>query len=188
MSRQNDPLAYYYLMDNFDALCWKYSHHYYNLYKPEGIDVEDLYQEAKLGVDEALLTYQDSKRVGLAHYVKICAISFIKTLNRKCYGKSYRLIDSSFSLDLSVSEDDSLKLMDLIAIDNTGNDPRYQALLEEARGIFDTILSDFSKTEKKTYEMWSSGYTYKEIAGFLQINTKQVDNIIQKVKRLANNA
>lgn len=172
------------LMNRFDSLFWKTSFQQYYLSRPEGIEIEDLLQEARLGFLEAIYTFQERKKVGLAHYIKVCVESRVKTRIRKCSSMAYRLIDTNFSLDMFISEDQSLALIDVVQDKYRFRNPQYVALLEESRQVLQLVLNDLKPIEQEVYEMWAEGYTYREIANKLEIGEKQVDNTIQKIKRL----
>ncbi len=185
MMRQNCDFATCVMLDKYEGLLWKLSFQHFNIQNPEGIQVHDLYQEAKIGLLEALFTYQESREVGLAHYVSICVESHIKSALRRCRGKAYRLLDSRFSLDMNVSEDNTLTLQEMVACENLEYNPSYQANLLEIESELHERLESLLPLEKEIYIYWNEGYPYKEIAQLLDCNEKRVDNVVQKIKRLA---
>ena len=83
-----------------------------------------------------------------------------------------------------ISEDQSLALIDVVKDKYRFRNPQYVALLEESRQVLQLVLNDLKPIEQEVYEMWVEGYTYREIANKLEIGEKQVDNTIQKIKRL----
>lgn len=185
MMRQNNQCALDALLLKYEALLWKLSYTYYHQRKPEGVQVHDLYQEGRLGLIEALYTYQESRGVGLAHYVKVCVESHIASALRKCNSKSYQLLDTRLSLDINISEDESLSFLDLMPCENLEYNPHYQAKRNESKRILAYRLSDLSPDEYRIYTLWNKGFSYKEMAFKLGCETKKIDNTIQKIKRLA---
>lgn len=185
MIRQNSNDALIALMLKYDALLWKVSHVNFNLQKPEGIQVQDLYQEARLGFIESLYTYQENKAVGLAHYVKICVETHVKSALRKCRSHSYRMLDTSFSLDISISEDNSLTLQDMVECDNLDYNPVYRANMNDCLKTLNQRLKQLTDLEKTVYEYWNKGYSYQEISKKVNCSAKFVDNTVQKIKRVA---
>lgn len=186
MIRQNCDASLYEMMDKYDRLLWKLSHENFMIQKPEGIQVGDLYQVGRLGLIEALYTYQESRGVGLARYVKVCVETHIKSTLRVCRSKSYKMLDTAYSLDISIAEDESLRLEDIVECDYLEFNPVKQALLQESRKILEYRLRTLKESDREVYELWKSGYSYKEIADQCHTCSKSVDNTIQKIKRLAN--
>ncbi len=185
MLRQGCNCAQDEMMLKYNAMLWKLSHIQFHSYKPDGVQVNDLYQEAKIGLLEALYTYRESKVVGLAHYVKICVQSHIGDSLRKCSTKSYRLLDTRLSLDMDIADDGSLTFMDLVECGNLEFNPHYQASKQEQINILKGRLSVLSPLENEVYHLWNKGYSYKEIAAKTSFNVKKIDNVIQKIKRVA---
>ncbi len=185
MMRQQCNCALDEMLKKYEAMLWKLSHIQFQIQKPDGVQVNDIYQEAKLGLLEALYTYRESRTVGLAHYVKICVESYVRTVMRKCNTKSYMLLDTKLSLDMSISEDESLSFMDIVRCENMEYDPHFQAKISEFKQILKKRLDALNPLEKKIYSLWNRGYSYEEIASLTSVNTKKIDNIIQKIKRIA---
>lgn len=184
MIRQDCECAYQMMLSNYESLLWKISFKNYHIQKPEGIQVFDLVQEAHLGFMEALYTYSEAKFVGLAFYIKLCCESHVLTLLRKCRSLSYKLLDTSFSLDVEIAEGENITLMDVIPNASNEHNPSYQAVLSEARNIFEDILNGFLPHERDCVRLWLDGHSYKEIADIVFKDVKDVDNTLQKIKRM----
>ena len=185
MLRQNSEDATEILLEKFENLAWKASHDGMYVQRPQGIQDNDLYQEARLGIMEALHTYRIDKDTGLAHYVKICVLSHVNTRLRKCRSASYLLLDSSRSLDMSITEDGCAFLGDVVTEEYLPFNPQHQAIMEEARELLYDMLSTLPKLEQIIFQSWNMGYTYTEIGSILNIAPKVVDNKIQKIKKRA---
>ncbi len=185
MLRQNSEDALEICLGMFENLAWRTSHDGMYVQRPEGIQVNDLYQEALLGILEALYTYRVDRDTGLAHYVKICVVSHVSTRLRKCRSGSYLLLDTSRSLDMSITEDGCAFLNEIVTQEYLPFNPRYQAIMGEGKVILYDMLSNLTKPEQLIYHKWNTGYSYAEIAEHLNITTKEVDNKIQKIKRMA---
>lgn len=184
MIRKNDEDALEIMMDKFDRLVWSRAHFYFNMYRPQGISVQDLYQEGRIALYESFFSYQEERNVGLAYYIDLCVSSRIKTELRRCRGYSYRMLDTSYSLDMSISEDGSLCLGDLVSDDNIKSDPARMSHYFEAKEILNKIYSGLSDLEKEICQLRQDGFSYNEIALLLKIEAKKVDNVVQKVRRL----
>lgn len=184
MIRQNSECAYETISTNYQPLMWKTSYENFLVQKPFGIQVKDLVQEAHLGLTEAVYTYRESKAVRLPYYVQICVESHVLSCLRRCRGLSYQLLDTNYSLDMLVSEDQKLSLADTIATKYRDHNPRYMSMLEEAKKELHKAITDITQAEKDILHHWLEGFTYKEIATIIGCNPKDVDNTLQKIKRL----
>lgn len=184
MIRQNSECAYETISTSYQPLMWKTSYDNYFAQKPIGIQVKDLVQEAHLGLTEAVYSYRESKEVRLPYYVRICVESHVLSFLRRCRGLSYQLLDTNYSLDMLVSEDQKLSLADTIATKYKDHNPRYMSMLEEARKELHKAIIDISKNERDILHHWLEGFTYKEIALIVGCEAKDVDNTLQKIKRL----
>lgn len=184
MFRQGSEEARKYIIKKFDRLLWKTSFNLYASQRPQGIQVIDLYQEGIVGLIEAVFCFREDMEVGFAHYVSICVETHIRSALRKCRSNSYRLLDTSNSLDMNVAEDNSLTRYDVIGIDDPRLDPAYQAMLSEGRVLLNKVLGGISVEERSIYDLWIEGYSYREIADKCNSTSKFVDNTLQKIKKL----
>lgn len=184
MIRKNDEDALELMLERFDRLVWSRAHRYFNMYKPEGIAVQDLYQEGRIAVYESFFSYEEARKVGLAYYIDLCVSSKIKTELRRCRGFSYRMLDTNYSLDMTISEDESLCLSDLVACEKMSNNPSKMAHYEEAYKIVMKIFEQLDDLEKEILTHRHQGFSYSETALLLSVSPKKVDNVIQKMRKL----
>ena len=61
--------------------------------------------------------------------------------------------------------------------------PVYQSMINWASDQVPLLKSKVNDIDWKIYHMFQIGYTYKEIANDLNVDEKDVDNALQKVKR-----
>lgn len=184
MIRQNHTEALTTLMNNYKGLIWKRTHVFWRMYSPQGIGIDDVFQNASLGFIEAIYMYKESMDVGLAHFIAICIDSHIQSSLRKCRGKSYTLLDSKRSLDMTINEDASLFLSDILIEKDVRKDPQFMSHYYEALSDLNRILDGMSEVERTVYNLREAGYSYVEISELLNISKKQIDNTLQKVRRL----
>lgn len=183
MIRQNCANSLETVLKKFERLLWKMAHELMRMQNPQGIAVMDLFQEGTIGLFDALHTFKEMKAVGFAYYVKLCVDSNMRTALRKCRGQSYRLLDNRLSLDMSISEDQSIYLHDVIESRDVRHDPAFMARYFEAKSIFSTVLNELSDFERKVFLLREEGYGYLEISRIMDCTTKMVDNTVQKVRR-----
>lgn len=186
MIRKNDEVALNIMLERFDRLVWSRAHRYFNMYNPDGIAVQDLYQEGRIAVYESFFSYEEARKVGLAYYIDLCVSSKIKTELRRCRGYSYKMLDSNYSLDMMISEDESLCLGDLASCDRMTNNPTLMAHYQEAYKIVMDILETLDDSEREILDLREQGFSYNETALLLSVSPKKVDNVVQKVRKLVN--
>ncbi|CAM3735128.1 sigma-70 family RNA polymerase sigma factor [Erysipelothrix urinaevulpis] len=184
MIRKKDQWAMDVMMEKYDRLIWSRAHFYYNMYRPQGITVHDLYQEGQIALVASFFSYEINRKVGLAYYIDLCVSSRIKTELRRCRGFSYKMLDTSCSLDMSISEDDSLCLGDMVTRADFLNNPSLLAQYSEAKIVLQEICKELSKQDQEVYRLREEGFSYKEIGLLLGIDDKKVDNIVQKIRRI----
>lgn len=184
MIRKNDEQALKTMLDRYERLVWSRAHRYFNMYNPEGITVQDLYQEGSIALYESFFSYEEERQVGLAYYIDLCISSRIKTELRRCRGYSYKMLNTSYSLDMNISEDNSLSLVDLVACDEITHNPEMMAHHLDAVLVVNQILSKLCKTEVEIYNLRSQGFSYNETALLSNVSPKKVDNVVQKIRKL----
>lgn len=187
MIRTQDRDALEFMFEKFNKLIWKRAHTYFIQRRPIGITVDDLYQEGLISLHTAFYSYDESMEVGLAYYIELCVESSMKSLIRKSRGKSYGLLNTEYSLDMSISEDNALFLHDVVADKSFINDPIKMSDYLEAKKIEKKVLLKADDVEVKIYKMRESGYSYSEISKVVNLSEKKVDNLLQKMKRALNN-
>ena len=145
-----------------------------------GLELNDLIQEGMLGLNMAIRNYNQDKEAIFYTYAKKCIerkiISTVigtTRLKHKILNESYSYEksseDESFNYDKALEDNsyDPLKLLINLESENE--------LIEKSHGL----LTDF---EREVFDLKISGFSYKEIADFLEKDSKQIDNAIQRIK------
>ncbi|MDO9593143.1 MAG: sigma factor-like helix-turn-helix DNA-binding protein, partial [Erysipelotrichaceae bacterium] len=113
----------------------------------------------------------------------LCVDRECRSLARKNRGLSYSLISGSLSLDMTISEDENLYLIDTIACTNPDFDPQWQFRFNEAKRSLREKLSHMTPFEVKVVVYRMEGYSYAEIAELCDVSVKAVDNALQRIKK-----
>lgn len=183
MLHQKSECSLNILIGYYRRLIWKRAHEAMADHSLEGVEVEDFFQDGFIGFYQALYAFRPDMDVGLAYYIDLCVGSAIKTSLRKYRTMSYRMINSKNSLDLYISEDESLTLMDTISSDEFNNCPANMAIYEEVNQCRMDFVLTLPQIQQDTFEFHELGFSYKEIGDMLGISAKDVDNTIQKIRR-----
>lgn len=181
--RQNDEDSLIRLLQRYHRTIWGIIHHLVPYPVPPDIDLDDLYQEATIGLMDAIESYREDKNVNFGTFARICIERQIRSLLRHYRSNSYRILSRAMSLDMSVSEDDHLTLMDTVPIDAKEGDPVYVSYINWANEQVPLIRKGLPDKQWKIYRMHALGYSYREIAQEMKLREKDVDNVIQKIRK-----
>jgi len=181
--RQNDEESQLMLIQRYHRTIWAIIHALVPAPRPCYIDLDDLYQEGMIGLLEAVNNYKENMDASFGTFARVCVEREIRSLLRKYRSGSYSLLSNAVSLDMSVSEDENVVLMDTVACTKTDYDPVYATYVSWAKDQVPFIRKTLSELEWKVYQMSCLGYSYREISTALSCSEKDVDNILQKIKK-----
>ncbi len=138
-------------------------------YHLTGGDHEDLCQEARVAVTKALRSYDAQKNDSFAAYAAIC----IKNAMQSAVKSDQR--QKAQVLNTAVEYNDQLGL---------AGDSAEKVVLrrEQMLDVNTKIRQKLSPLEKQALMLFADGYSYKEIAARMNINTKAVDNALARVR------
>jgi RNA polymerase sporulation-specific sigma factor len=145
--------------------------------------LDDLYQEGCIALLECVHHFREDLGASFGHFARICIEREVRSLFRRYRSASYSLLSHSLSLSMSVSEDENVLLMDTIANTDIHYDPTYMATLNYYLSHVDTIKSEIGDDGWFIFQRHSEGYSYKEIAGMMEISDKAVDNSLQRIRK-----
>jgi RNA polymerase sporulation-specific sigma factor len=190
----NDYEMIYYILQNneycFELLVQKYEKYIYyiiNLYKKQytyiGYEDSDLYNEALILLYECIFTYQDEYNVKFSSYYLSCLKRKLFFLLKRNISNKNKLNNYALSLDQPLKDDTNNNLYTIIdnqekSVSETINDKYY---IEESIKL---LRKKMSEQELHIVHLYFQGYSYQDISGFLFIDTKKVDNTIQKYKKI----
>jgi len=147
-----------------------------------GYDYNDLYQDALVGFSDAISGYREDKDSSLATFITLCVDRRLQYSIRGLNNKKAKLNAESLSLDY-IYENSKVPLRDIIS-DDSLNDPLIMALKRENyEDLLHTIKDNLSKMEWDVFELMIRELKYIDIASILNIEPKQVDNSMQRIKK-----
>lgn len=146
-------------------------------YNIDGYDTEDLAQEGLLAFLIACKSYDEKGGASFKNFAVKCAKNRFSDLSKKSKNKS-NVPDKN--------------LVDIDTIDNAEDELNVEDYVLE-REYLNTMLRHLdnllSADERKVFNLYAHGYSYNEIAEQINSTSKNVDNILQKIKRkLRNNS
>ena len=173
MGQEGSETAIEILIKKYEPIITYISNSYITSFKDNLIDMDVIYQEGRLGILDAINSFDSNKNASFKTYASRCINNrVINGLKKKAN------INSNIkSLDEFMEDDSSLQIASNINIEE-------DVLLNE---IFNSLTSKdskvFSKFEKTVLIELLRGLNYKEIAESLEKTPKQIDNTIQRIKK-----
>lgn len=167
------------LLNKYKPLIINISQKMLSFCKNSGVELNDLIQEGLIGLNDAINTYNDSKDVPFGVYAKMCVErkikDFIKTINRQ----KNKILNESISFE---NDDEDIKL-DKFLIDKSNNPLELVLNDEWEKQIINKISKDLTDFEKDVFKLKKEGLDYKEIALKLNVDSKKIDNALQRIKQ-----
>ena len=145
-----------------------------------GIDLNDLLQEGRLALNEAIKGFNSSMDTTFYTYATTCIerrmISFLISSNRL----KHKILNESIPFE---QDDDSSSYSLENIIINDDNDP-LNIVISNAReeNFFMKIKQELTDFEYQVFELKYHNFNYKEISEILEKDSKAIDNAIQRIR------
>lgn len=150
--------------------------------KNTGLEITDLIQEGRLGLNTAINSYRANKDTIFFTYAKTCIERGIMNLIKGAKRQKNRVLNESMPLELP--EEEKYKIAALFA-DNSKNPEKQILEYEIEQDLINRIKSTLTNFEQEVFELKLASFSYKEIAEILEKDLKSVDNAIQRIKAKA---
>ena len=165
------------IIEEYEPLINKYVNMYYRSIRGNDVSREDLISEIKLGLLKDLdsLDEDKGKSVFIENSIKRTCAKYITSRNR--YKRSNGMLDDS--LDRKIVEDEESKnLIDMI---ESGYDLEYDTINNIlVKEILEYVNKKFGSRDLLIINMYSYGYTFREIASYLNLSKQRVNYIYNK--------
>lgn len=146
-----------------------------------GIDLNDLIQEGRIGLYNAVDTFKNSKETLFYTYAKTCIERRIYDLLKVSGRIKHQILNNSIPFEIDDEFGES-KECDFILKDNSDS-PEKQLINEETKKeIFEKAYDKLTDLELQVFELKVSGFENKEIVKILDTDYKKVDNALQRIK------
>jgi len=154
-----------------------------------GAEKSDIIQEGLIGLYKATKSFDSEKQNSFKTFANMCIerqiITAVKTANRQ---KNIPL-NSAFSINTQLYDDNENNNTELIDILNTHyvEDPSDSIAKKEYFDYINKSISDnLSKHERDVLKYFRQNKSYQEIAEKLNCKTKSVDTAMTRIRRKAN--
>ena len=152
----------------------------------KGYDFNDLFQEGRLGLTQAINDYKEQKNVQFYTFANLCIERQIASFLRNIARDKHKLLNDSISLDTTTNSV-GRPLTELI-LDDKNIDPEMSFIeMEEKEELFSKIDKVLTESERDVFNLRVQGFTYKEISQLLNITEKAVDGTMGRIKSKISN-
>lgn len=146
--------------------CEKYICYNANLFNIPEFYKDDLKQEGRMAVIEAVWAY-DEKYAAFPTFVSTCIRNRMNDYISRYLKKKFKDFDDISNI---VLEDDKFSITDLES-------------KTFAKECVEMLNKQLTEEEKNIIHLINQGFSYKEISNLLNITQKDVDNKLQKIKK-----
>lgn len=146
-----------------------------------GVELNDLKQEALLGLSEAINSYDTNIKASLPTFISICVERKIQNAIVKAGRLKNKILNEALSLDYLYLDKD-VTLAEVLSDHDVNNPLNKLTSKEQVEILSNKINSILSDNEKDVYNLLINGLSYVQIAEVLNISLKSADNAIQRIK------
>jgi len=151
-------------------------------------DQQDLLQEATIGLLEAIKAYDYSTKVKFRNFAFICIKRELDSVVSRSNRKKRQILNNAIPIYAYVEEENTRYGSEYYSGENymkCEKDTPEAALIarEGLQELMSFLQKELTKLEQKVLFLRIEGRSYREITSILEIQTKAVDNAIQRIRR-----
>ncbi len=176
--QENDENAKNLLFDKYKFIINIIIKKYSFVWEKLNLDYQDLFSECSVGFSDSLNSYSENKNVLLSTFISVCVERRVQSIIRKYSREKYQ---SNYSLDF-IYDDKMLSLKEIVSDDHEHDPLKNITDEEDYQELFAAIQKRLTPKENEVFVLLTQGFNYREISDILQINAKNVDNTIQRIK------
>ena len=168
---KEDEEALEVLIKKYEPLFLKLSYSFFRKYKNCDLDKDDIMQYLKITLCRAVDKYDPGEDILFYTYLLACLRKVLYSLSRRqqampeCF--NYMMIENYENLDEFVSDS---------FVGDDYSDYEFNSSVVQFKHSLPPL-------EAQVFELRYNGFSYKEIASLLEINTKKVDNVLIKIRK-----
>ncbi len=182
LAQQQNDEAITYLMEKYKNLVRKKAR---SLFLTGG-DKDDLIQEGMIGLYKAIKDYSLEKEASFRTFAELCIsrqiYSAIKS-DKRMKNQPLNTYISIYTPEFSSDNSEESNFMVDHKLEMSYQSPEEIILgRERVNSVLNDIFRKLSKMEKKVFEMYLTGMTYREIASYMDKTPKSIDNALRRIK------
>ncbi len=150
-------------------------------YIPGG-DVDDIVQEALIGLYKAVRDYQPDRQASFRAFAELCITRQIRSAVKAARRYKHQPLNHYVSISSPRREESTEPVAERLVDDRA--DPAEDVIaVASARAVEATVASVLSGFEIDVLRLFVTGQTYEEIGARLGRRVKSIDNALQRIKR-----
>lgn len=181
LAKQHDQNAMEELLQQFKPKVIAISREYFLA----GADFDDLIQEGMIGLYKSINIYDNTKNHNFGAFASLCIHrqlqNAVKNANRKKNSPLNEYVPIKMYDGSSNSDDDDI--MKLVIVDDTSNIEQNFIDQEMNAIMISKVKTVLTEEQFKVLKFFLNGESYISIAKQMDLTTKQVDNLLQAVKK-----
>ena len=151
-----------------------------------GGESEDLIQEGLIGLCKAIRDYRHDKETSFRSFAELCVTRQISTAIKTATRYKHQALNNyvSFSNTPAGQDPDSDCTLGDALPGSHVDEPSVQVIsTEELQSLVFSLGTGLSQLEAEALRLYLEGASYEEMAELLEVDTKAIDNALQRVKR-----
>ena len=137
-----------------------------------GIDINDIMQEAFIGLDEAIKNFSQDTKATFYTFATLCIDRQILNYLRKITSGKDRVLNEAVSINEYLEK----------TVDDGTDIESYMLLKDSDNQITNNIRKMLTDFEKNAFDMRLQGYSFEEIAKALNKDIKSIYNTFWRIK------
>lgn len=150
-----------------------------------GLEINDLIQEGRVGLNNAINTYSDAKETLFFTYALTCIEKKMQSAIVAAKRNKNRILNESVSIEKMTTEI-QVDYLKALSDGNVFNPENLVINRLEQKELIEEIKNNLTDLEKEVFDLKICGFDYKEIALKLHKEPKQIDNALQRIKNKIN--
>lgn len=146
-----------------------------------GLEINDLIQEGRVGLNNAINTYSDAKETLFFTYALTCIEKKMQSALVAAKRNKNKILNESISIEKMTTEI-QVDYIKSLSDGNVFNPEKLVINKLEQKELQEEINKILTRREKEVFDLKMCGFDYKEIALKLGKEPKQVDNALQRIK------
>ena len=182
LSQKGDESAENEILEKYKDTVVKISRGYFII----GGELEDIIQEGMIGLYKAIKNFSKNENATFKTFAIMCIKHQIQTAIKKANTKKNLPLSNSVSLQSFSEKSEEDEFLPVNLIFQVSPDEKI-INRENYKYLVSAIKKTLSKKEFEVLKYYLRGYTYKEIADFLNLNQKSIDNSLSRIKNKLKN-
>ena len=179
-AKNGDEKSLDYIIKTYKPLVSSLSRKYFLI----GGTIEDVIQEANIGLFKAITSYDETKNISFYNFCKLCIERNLQTAISKANNDKNKILNNCESFDNNSENDENFEF----SLQDHKPSPEDLVISNEIlQELKENIKQKLTIFEKQVLYHFIKGKSYSEIAEILQVTNKSVDNALNRLRKKLSN-